>query len=507
MGHSVCRECGEVLEENTIVIEASFSENSKGGAVADGVRVNLDSAWAGTRGGPSGSIQMNSQSSRELTIQNGYRRIAAIGTQMKMSERQIESAQRFFNLAYMEKFTKGRRSNNVASACLYIVCRQEKTSHMLIDFSENLRINVYVLGATFIRLVATLKLHDIPLVDPMLYIARFAAKLEFEDKYQDVVRDASRLVSRMDRDWIARGRRPSGICAACLFIAARMNGFRRSPRELVKVMKICEATLRKRLTDFKNTPSASLSVEDFQTLMLEECADPPSFTNSRRSKAIEGGESASGPLAITDGTYPIAHTVKRKRADDDSGFGFSPYPQRSYEEDEGFEEFDEDNEGFGGAYDADYDHFAQEDEEEFHTVLGSEELVGLATNEGVNIDEEVDDLEDLDDDIEIKNVELTEEEVAIKTQYWLEENSDWILKNAAKLKAEENGTGRKAKKPRKKRGTTSQTPAASAQEAAQALVNAKKNLSKKLNYDVVNNLFANIPSSNTTQVDAPMQVF
>jgi transcription factor IIIB subunit 2 len=66
-------------------------------------------------------------------------------------------------------------------------------------------------------LVATLKLYDLPLVDPMLYIVRFAAKLEFEDKTADIVRDASRLVSRMDRDWIVKGRRPAGICAACKY--------------------------------------------------------------------------------------------------------------------------------------------------------------------------------------------------------------------------------------------------------------------------------------------------
>jgi transcription factor IIIB subunit 2 len=71
----------------------------------------------------------------------GHRRIAQIGNQMKMSDRQIESAQRYFNLAVIENFTKGRKANSVACACLYIVCRLEKTSHMLIDFSEHLRVS------------------------------------------------------------------------------------------------------------------------------------------------------------------------------------------------------------------------------------------------------------------------------------------------------------------------------------------------------------------------------
>lgn len=73
---------------------------------------------------------------------------------------------------------------------------------------------MYSLGATFLALVQILHL-NLPLVDPALYIARFAARLEFGDRTQAVVKDALRLVSRMNRDWIQTGRRPAGICAAC----------------------------------------------------------------------------------------------------------------------------------------------------------------------------------------------------------------------------------------------------------------------------------------------------
>ena len=52
------------------------------------------------------------------------------------------------------------------------------------------------------------------LADPCLYIQRFAHKLEFEDKTHEVAMTALRLVSRMKRDWMAQGRRPSGLCGA-----------------------------------------------------------------------------------------------------------------------------------------------------------------------------------------------------------------------------------------------------------------------------------------------------
>lgn len=66
------------------------------------------------------------------------------------------------------------------------------------------------------KLVRTLHL-VLPLVDPSLYISRFASLLEFGEETPKVVADALRLVQRMDRDWMQTGRRPAGICGACKY--------------------------------------------------------------------------------------------------------------------------------------------------------------------------------------------------------------------------------------------------------------------------------------------------
>lgn len=73
---------------------------------------------------------------------------------------------------------------------------------------------MFALGNTFLKLVKELSLR-LPLVDPSIYIHRFAAMLEFGDATPVVASDALRLVQRMNRDWIQTGRRPAGICGAC----------------------------------------------------------------------------------------------------------------------------------------------------------------------------------------------------------------------------------------------------------------------------------------------------
>jgi len=143
------------------------------------------------------------------------------------------------------------------------------------------QVNVFTLGSTYLKLVKTLNL-QLPVMDPSLYISRFAALLEFQDETQKVAHDATRLVQRFSRDWMDTGRRPAGICGACLLLAARMNNFRRSIEEIVQVVKIADTTLKKRLDEFKATASGGLSITEFRSMWLEETHDPPAYTTSVR---------------------------------------------------------------------------------------------------------------------------------------------------------------------------------------------------------------------------------
>ncbi len=120
-----------------------------------------------------------------------------------------------------------------------------------------------------------------------MLIPRFAHKLEFGDKTHEITQTALRLVRRMKRDWIATGRRPSGLCGAALLVAARMYDFHRSLDDIVKVVKIGKTTLRKRMIEFEDTPSSNLTVDEFHTIDLEETHDPPAYTRSKKFAKIQ----------------------------------------------------------------------------------------------------------------------------------------------------------------------------------------------------------------------------
>ncbi len=317
-GASICTSCGVVVEENAIVSSVEFIEGAGGQSSMMGQYVGASGSKPfnrNQRGGGAGGGYGFSRDSRETTLLNGKRRIQDVASRLRLANHFVETAHRHFTIAVEKNFVQGRRTTHVVAACLYIACRQEKTSqHMLIDFSDALQVNVYTLGTCFLKFRRLLGL-KLEIIDPALYIYRFAAHLDLEDQANAVAITALRLVGRMKRDWIVSGRRPAGICAAALLIASRAHGFTKRNQDVQKILRVCGITVQNRIKDFESTPSANLTLDQFINVDLENEADPPRFTTNRiqeaRALAIQEGNVAlltSGKL--DDPRQNAKHAVK-----------------------------------------------------------------------------------------------------------------------------------------------------------------------------------------------------
>lgn len=309
-GFECCVKCGRVFNEHIFSTDPTFSKSASGASTVDGTFVPESGvvgasatvlAGRGMRGSRIFGYQIDSH---EKTVGKGKAEIAQIAERLGMRPREelVGAAHRLYKLAVQRNFTRGRRTNQVAGSCLYIVCRQEDKPYMLIDFSDALQTNVYILGSVFLQLCRLLRLESHPVirrpVDPSLYIHRFADKLPLPNKraHHLVVNTALRLVASMKRDWMQTGRRPSGVCGAALFVAARMHGNHTvSKKDVVSVVHVGEGTLNRRLTEFEKTPSWDMTMDEFETRALE-------YEEQQRKLLLEGGSanaSASGAGAAS----------------------------------------------------------------------------------------------------------------------------------------------------------------------------------------------------------------
>lgn len=314
-GDVTCTNCSRVLDESNLVSEVTFAETSSGAAMVNGKYVSGDRATIG-----GGGNRMNGMSapgeSQAQTVEKTRRRILSIAAILNIAEHVSSEAVNFFKYALKSNFVKGRKSQHVVSACLYLACRMNKTQHMLMDFAEVICVNVFAIGATYLQLIRCIGIKNVPLTDPTIYIRRFTMSLEFGDMERQVREDAVRVVHRMGKDWLIRGRRPAGVAAAAVIIAARMNNFRRSKLEIVQLAKIAEETIQRRLDEFKDTRASILSVKDFRETNLETEGFPPSYTKHRlmERKLTElkekYGEDAPEDLLLNEELIQMADEIR-----------------------------------------------------------------------------------------------------------------------------------------------------------------------------------------------------
>ncbi|KAA3671670.1 transcription factor IIIB 90 kDa subunit [Paragonimus westermani] len=263
----VCLDCGMVMSENVISSEVEFVETSAGVAAAVGRFVSDESKLV---------LHMLT-----FSASHARRRIDTICGHLRLGNDTAVSAFRYYQSALFRGLTRGRGALQVAAGCVYLAARQLRVNLMLLDLSDAVGINVYVLGHCYTDLKRRLNL-AIPEMDPCLYIERFASQLEFGEKTPVVATTAMRLLQRMKKDWLTTGRRPSGLAAAALLVASRIHEFNRNEEDVARIARISQQTARKRLEEFGRTPTSALTIEDFFTVDYEEEQDPPAFTAARK---------------------------------------------------------------------------------------------------------------------------------------------------------------------------------------------------------------------------------
>ncbi|EIW66086.1 hypothetical protein TREMEDRAFT_35498, partial [Tremella mesenterica DSM 1558] len=297
-GTTICGSCYTIVEQGILVSEIGFGESAGGRVHVQGQFVSrFATGIAGIRGA--------SSASSEKAKQDGQAKVKSVGDAMNIEPHIIRGAQRWYGLAVDNRFNRGRRIEYIVASCLYLQCRMKKDPHMLIDFSERLTINVYELGGTYLKLRSILSLTEtMPEVDPAIYNLRFANRLSFGAPavVHAIAADASKLIRRFAADWMTQGRRPAGLCGACLIIAARMHDFLRTPDEVAQVVKVAPITIHRRLREFAQTSIAKKTVEEWRNMteedLLHDTEDVPPVVKKQREQARKLAEKVKRETAM-----------------------------------------------------------------------------------------------------------------------------------------------------------------------------------------------------------------
>mmetsp|Transcript_58079 Transcript_58079/g.136416 ORF Transcript_58079/g.136416 Transcript_58079/m.136416 type:complete len:412 (+) Transcript_58079:80-1315(+) len=250
-GKIFCSFCGFLIEENISNPEISFDKNGSFKKSIRGQMVQSSEKNLYSEKAPSGPL-----------IQAGIqRRLSQMGSLLKLTTWHIEAAFRLFIFANQQGFFQNRKMDILCISCLYTICRQNKTPHLLVDFSDITQIRANKIGVDFLRFRKLMNL-SLPIIDPSLFVHRFATRLHLGNKTNSVVLTSLRLIARMKRDWISTGRRPAGLCGAALLLASHIHGIKKSKKEISEVVRIGNIILSSRLKEIKKTSIGFLTTQE-----------------------------------------------------------------------------------------------------------------------------------------------------------------------------------------------------------------------------------------------------
>lgn len=283
-----------------------------------------------------------------------------------------------------------------------------------------------------------------------------------------------------------------------------MHDFGRTPVDIIRIVKIHESTLRKRLLEFGDTPSSVLTIDEFMTVDLEAEQDPPAFKAARKKdkeliQKIADNEQEFSELQREIEAHLESDLNKKKRrlekqADGKEGSSGAKNAASQQQDDQEESQFIQESitETITGCLN---DPSASL-EVERETVEGigpwnilekaiSNTKTATTTEQPLDADTILDDLED----DEINSYILDEAEAKRKNEMWTALNAEYL--EEVRLRQERVDKEREEGKPEKKRKKVSRKskiePSSTAGEAIEKILQEKK-ISSKINYDILRSL-------------------
>jgi len=257
-GEYICTETGEVLEDKVVdqgpewraYTEEENRERSRAGIISLAVHDMGLSTYMDTRA----KDRIKAMRLRKLQIRSrvGTSEQRNLVKAMTILERIIdnlglpkavkEEAAIIYRKALEKKLIKGRSIEEVVAASVYAACRKMNIPTTLDEISKATSANKKEIGKAY-RLLLREDVTEVPASDPKYYVIKIASLLGLSGK---VMTAATEIVERAKKAGITSGKDPASIAAAAVYIAANINGERRSQREISEVSGVTQVTIRNR---------------------------------------------------------------------------------------------------------------------------------------------------------------------------------------------------------------------------------------------------------------------
>ncbi len=243
-GEVICSTCGEVISDSLPAQSTPIVTYDRGLSATMGI--NRDSA--GRELSPKSKHDFNrmrkwdSRSKMDAKMLKPLTLLHTVKGKLGIPDHVVEWAATIYRQAADKKITVGR---TVASAALYIACRESGITRTVSDIITVSNTKEKVVYRTYKQIVARLDIR-IQQCDPAPYVTRICNTMNLPEKTK---RRAINILYHAHDSRITAGRSQVGMAAASIYLAACETGINITQGELAESAGVTAATVRSRIRD------------------------------------------------------------------------------------------------------------------------------------------------------------------------------------------------------------------------------------------------------------------
>jgi len=185
-------------------------------------------------------------SDKERNLSFALREIMRLASKLSLSKAVSESASIIYRKVLNGGLVRGRSTQEISAAAVYLACRKFGVTRTLEDVASASNLSRKELGRSYRLIVKALGLY-VPPPEPGIYISKISNKLVAQGKFEEIAKKILKAAKKLK---ITCGKGPRGLAAAACYIASVITGDRVTQREIAEAARLSEVTVRNRFREF-----------------------------------------------------------------------------------------------------------------------------------------------------------------------------------------------------------------------------------------------------------------
>jgi len=257
-GDMICSACGLVVGDRVVDVGSEWRTFSNDKSNADPSRVggSENALLNGTdlttmigRGTGDASFDESGQakyqnrrqmSSSDRALINAFKEINNMADRINLPKTIVDRANLLFKQVHDGKTLKGRSNDAIASACLYIACRQEGVPRTFKEICAISKVSKKEVGRCFKLILKALET-SVDLITTGDFMSRFCSNLGLPSSVQRAATHIARKAVELD---IVPGRSPISVAAAAIYMASQASADKKSQKEIGDIAGVADVTIR-----------------------------------------------------------------------------------------------------------------------------------------------------------------------------------------------------------------------------------------------------------------------